>query len=214
MSSLTQLLADRVSEVLPEPDEPDVIGIEDEAAGEVFSALASDTTRSILAAVYEEPQTASEIADSVNSSLQNVNYHLNKLTESDLIRVVETRYSDQGKEMNVYAPSKQAVVLFASDDLDRSSLRRMITRLLGAIGLFALISVLVDLVIRSLTPVSTGSAGGAGGAGGMGSAGGAAGTGGGVSPHPGFPIPPGVIFFAGCLLALIVLTVWQQYRAP
>jgi predicted ArsR family transcriptional regulator len=70
--------------------------------------------------LYDQPKTASEVADTVDTSLQNVNYHLNNLTDCNLIEVADTLYSDQGKEMKVYSPTSEALVLFASDDLQHA----------------------------------------------------------------------------------------------
>lgn len=71
------------SSTRPEPDEGSrIVEIDDQAAGEVFEALSSDTTREVLTAIYDNPGTASEIADVVDTSLQNAKYHLTKLREA------------------------------------------------------------------------------------------------------------------------------------
>ena len=87
-------------------------------AGAVIDALASGTARSILGALYEEPRPASEIATAVETSTQNVNYHLGKLHEAGLVEVVDTWYSSKGAEMDVYAPTADPLCVFvgASDD--------------------------------------------------------------------------------------------------
>ncbi|MFB6129312.1 MAG: ArsR/SmtB family transcription factor [Salinigranum sp.] len=218
MPSLRSVLSRRASAVSLSQDDPDVISIDDHDADAVFSVLSSNTARSILAALYESPQTASEVAERVDTSLQNVNYHLENLRDAELIEVVDTVYSNQGREMKVYAPTKKAVVVFASDDLDRSSLLESLLRLVGAVGFFALVSFVVGRLLRKATaPTSggaggTGGAGGAGGAGGVGGAGGAGGAGG-QPIHPAFPVSPGLVFFAGCVLALVVFVAWRRYRS-
>lgn len=198
MASISQLLS-RHAPTDPKrsaEEGPDVIALDDEAADDVFSALTSQTTRRILVALYETPRTASDIADAVDTSLQNVNYHIHKLEEADLIEVVETTYSNQGKEMKIYAPTNQALVLFASDDIDHPSLLDALKRLLGVVGIFALLSLIADPLIRQLvTPSSGGGAGGTGG----------------VVPPGAFPIPPGLVFFAGAVLAALVVSGWWYY---
>ncbi|MFB6218883.1 MAG: ArsR/SmtB family transcription factor, partial [Halobacteriaceae archaeon] len=96
-----------------ESDEPRVLGIDDDAADEVFDALASRTAREILGALYEEPRTASDLAEGVDTSLQNVRYHLDSLTDAGLVEVADTWYSSRGTEMKVYAPADSSVVVFA-----------------------------------------------------------------------------------------------------
>ncbi|MFB6202806.1 MAG: ArsR/SmtB family transcription factor [Halorhabdus sp.] len=205
MTSISRLLSQHTPTTPDEATEqgPDVIALDDDAADEVFSALTSQTTRRILSALYEAPQPPSDIADTVDTSLQNVNYHIHKLEDADLIEVVDSTYSNQGKEMSIYAPTNQALVLFASNDIDEPSLVDALKQLLGFVGVFALISLLIDPLIRRL---ATSTAGGAGGGGG-----GAGGTGGTV-PASSFPLPPALIFFAGAVLAALIITGWWYYQ--
>jgi predicted transcriptional regulator len=84
-------------------------------AGTVIDALASGTARSILSALYEEPRPASELAAAVGTSTQNVNYHLQKLREADLVEVADTWYSSKGAEMDVYAPAAEPLCVFVGE---------------------------------------------------------------------------------------------------
>ena len=78
---------------------------------DVLDALGSDTARSILRSVQAQPLTASEIADRVDTSIQNASYHLRTLTDVGLIRVVDTVYSEKGCEMNLYYAVDTALLL-------------------------------------------------------------------------------------------------------
>jgi DNA-binding transcriptional ArsR family regulator len=201
MSSIRRLLSRRPSaEAIKQNREqnPDVLVVDDESADDIFSALSSATARSILMALYESPRTASEIADNADTSLQNVNYHLNNLSDSDLIEVVETWRSEQGKEMKVYAPTNEALVLFAGDDINRSSFYDVIKRFLGSIGVFAVASIAVERIAhRIASPPSQPGAG----------------SGMGPEDPATFVFSPGLLFFLGCLLAFLVTTVWWYYQA-
>jgi predicted transcriptional regulator len=84
-------------------------------AGAVIDALASRTARSILSALYEEPRPPSELASAVETSTQNVNYHLGNLEEAGLVEVVDTWYSSKGAEMDVYAPSAEPLCVFVGE---------------------------------------------------------------------------------------------------
>lgn len=200
VSRITELLSRRPSaESIKQnlEQEPDVIAIGDEDANDVFSALSSATARSILTALYDQPRTASEVADEVDTSLQNVNYHLNNLRDGELIEPVDTWYSNQGKEMRVYAPTNKAIVLFAGDNIHRSSLLDAIKRLVGLVGIFALMSVLIDRAVRRWASrpdvhlASTKTSG----------------------EQPLFLLPAGLLVFLGSLLALFVVFAWWYYRA-
>jgi DNA-binding transcriptional ArsR family regulator len=82
-----------------------------EEAAHACACLASETATRILAHLFDEPTTASDVADRVDTSVQNVHYHLDRLVESGLVRVVDTWYSSRGVEMDVYAPAHDEFVL-------------------------------------------------------------------------------------------------------
>ncbi|MFW6437273.1 MAG: ArsR/SmtB family transcription factor [Halococcoides sp.] len=118
-------------------DEPQVLGLSDEAADEAFAALSSETARRILASIYEDPATPAEIRDEIGTSLQNVHYHLEKLESADLIEPGGVDYSAKGNEMTVYAPTSEALVLVAGEQEDQSLLKRAVTRVLAGVGVLA-----------------------------------------------------------------------------
>lgn len=81
----------------------------------IFEALSSDTARKIFAILHEEPTTISEIATEIDSSVQNVSYHVEKMETAGLITPVDTWYSTRGKEMDVFAATSQPLVLVSED---------------------------------------------------------------------------------------------------
>ncbi|MFB6080154.1 MAG: ArsR/SmtB family transcription factor [Haloferacaceae archaeon] len=99
-------------------DEPDretlVVSIGDPEASDLCSALASGTARTIVASLADDPTTASGVADRAGTSIQNARYHLDRLRDAGLVRVVDTWYSKKGNEMDVYAPTHDRIVLAAS----------------------------------------------------------------------------------------------------
>jgi DNA-binding transcriptional ArsR family regulator len=122
--------------------EPRLVELDDETADEVFEVLASGTTREMFLSLHEQPQAASDLAEQTDTSVQNAQYHLEKLSDADLIEVVDTWYSERGSEMKVYAPCDDSLVLFAGEDT-RGSLERILTRLVGALAFLAPASALV-----------------------------------------------------------------------
>lgn len=81
----------------------------------IFDALSSDTARKIFAILHEEPTTISEIASRIESSVQNVSYHVENMETAGLITPVDTWYSTRGKEMDVFAATSQPLVLVSND---------------------------------------------------------------------------------------------------
>jgi len=124
--------------------DPRVVGLDSDDADDVLAALSSGTARELLSALHDDPGTPSELADRVDTSLQNTQYHLEKLADADVIRVLDTVYSEKGREMKVYAPTDQPLVVFAGDDEKETGLRAALSRLLGGIGAVAGASLLVQ----------------------------------------------------------------------
>ncbi len=146
--------------------EPRVVGVDSDDADRLLAALSSTTARDLLAAVHDDPATPSELADAVGTSLQNVQYHLGKLEDADLIEVRGTRYSEKGREMNVYGPTDRPLVLFAGAEDDTQGVKSALTRTLGAVGVLAVASLVVQQVFGDGVTAPLSSGGGTGGAGG------------------------------------------------
>jgi hypothetical protein len=98
--------------------------------------------------------------------------------------------------MKVYSPTSETLVLFASDDLQQTTLLNTVKELMGVVAAFGIISVIVDYLVRELA--TSGSA--------------PLGAGGGGAEPAVFPFPPGILFFVGSLLAILSVAVWQYYR--
>jgi DNA-binding transcriptional ArsR family regulator len=123
---------------------PRVVGIEGDDADELLSVLSSETAREIVAALHDDPAPPSELADRVDSSLQNVQYHLSRLDDAGVVKVAGTAYSEKGREMDVYAPANDPLVIVAAEDEQTSGLRAMLSRLLGGVGALLLGSAAVQ----------------------------------------------------------------------
>ena len=130
----------------PDDREPRVVGVDDDDADELIAALGSETARDILTELHDEPATNSELAETVDTSLQNVQYHLGKLDAADLVDVVDTAYSEKGREMDVYAAADEPLVLFAGGSQESAGIKTALLRLLGGYGLIGLAAVAAQRV--------------------------------------------------------------------
>jgi DNA-binding transcriptional ArsR family regulator len=126
--------------------DPRVLDVNSEDAEAVLSALTADTARDILGELHADPAPPAAVADRVGTSLQNAQYHLNKLEDAGAIEVVDTIYSEKGREMNVYAPADRPLVIFAGDQEETTGIRTALSRLLGSVGVLALASLVVQQV--------------------------------------------------------------------
>jgi len=179
------LLPSRPDASAADDAEPRVVGVDSDDADELLSALSSETARRLLGELHDDPAPPAELADRADTSLQNAQYHLSNLQDAGAVEVVDTAYSQKGREMDVYAPADQPLVIFAGDDSETTSIRTALTRLLGGVGVLAAASLAVQQLfgdgLDSL--FGSGSGGGAGGAGGATEADGAAALAG--TPTPG-----------------------------
>ena len=93
-----------------------VLTLDDEGAERLIRSLSSETARAVLTTLQDDPATATELADAVSTSVQNVRHHLANLLDTDLVTVVDTRYSVKGREMKVYAPTSDPFVVCIGGD--------------------------------------------------------------------------------------------------
>lgn len=189
-----------------------VLAMDDNESDDVLAALSSETGRRTLRALYREPQTPSEIADTVDTSLQNVHYHLTNLLDADLVEPVDSVYSEKGNEMTVYGPASDPLV-FVSDAEEVPRVERSIDQHVGgllgaALAVLALLSLVVQWSAEQI--LVTGVDGIAQPAG--------------TGPQPVFApgslewlvfevLEPGIVFFFGVMLLAAVANWWLQSGA-
>lgn len=124
--------------------EPRVVGLDSEEADKLMAALSSETARRVLSELHEEPTPPAELADRVDTSLQNVQYHLVKLENAGAIEVVGTAYSAKGREMSVYGPADSPLVIFAGQKSRESGIKSALSRLFGGFLALALGAIAVQ----------------------------------------------------------------------
>lgn len=184
---------------------PRLLHLAEDETDEVFDALGSKTARELYLSIQGEPASPVELAEQMDLSIQNVHYHLRKLKEADLIEAVATGYSEKGVEMKVYGPTADPLVLSATSSDRWNELRRGLERLVGAIVLLSVMSVIVQWIAthrrfslfghtppgnrRPPTPAP------------------------GIHPiQPSPSIPPGLVFFFGGIAVLLLVIGWYYRR--
>ncbi len=125
--------------------EPRVVGLDSEEADELLTALSSETARHGLSELHEEPAPPGELAERVDTSLQNAQYHLSKLEDAGIVEVVGTAYSEKGREMSVYGPADSPLVIFASEKERAPGLKSAISRLFGGFLILGIVAAAVQV---------------------------------------------------------------------
>lgn len=134
--------AERIPNFKPGTNTLDLTG---EEADAFFDALASETSRGVFESLYDEPSTPSELADEFDTSVQNIHYHLKKLAAADLVESVETVYSSRGREVDVYAPTHEAVVLVTGEESTVSRVKSLLRRFVGVLAILLVGTVLIHM---------------------------------------------------------------------
>lgn len=178
-----------------------VLWLDDEDADTLINSLSSETARAVLTALHESPSTASELSNAVDTSLQNVRHHLGKLQSAGLVEVTDTRYSVKGREMNVYAPASDSLVVAIGREEDRDGFLDSLRRIVGVVATLVVASLavqfafgagVVDLGGPDAAPRVADSVGGS------------------AAPILGL-LPPGAAFLAGGALVLALLVAWDRW---
>ncbi len=131
---MPKLLPSRTDPEIDRSGDPSVLYVDNDQTKELLSTLSAETTMDTFRRLHEEPLTASELADDLDLSIQNASYHLDKLQDADLIEVVDTCYSEKGREMNVYAVTNEPLVLVLGTETDGPRIRQAFASIAGAVG--------------------------------------------------------------------------------
>nr|WP_083252467.1 helix-turn-helix domain-containing protein [Haladaptatus sp. W1] len=179
-----------------------MLGVDSDDADDLLGALSSETARSLLSELHDQPATASELSDRADTSLQNAQYHLKKLEDADLISSVDTIYSEKGREMKVYAPTDGPLILFAGTEEQTTGLKGALSRVLGVAVLLGLVSAAIQYAVsEGLLQIGKRAAETASGGGQMGTFS-TESTTADAAGNVLATIPPGALFFAGGALVL------------
>ncbi|HRR88695.1 MAG TPA: helix-turn-helix domain-containing protein, partial [Methanoculleus sp.] len=116
----------------------------DERAQKIARAMASQTANAIIQEFRSGPMTSSEVARKMKIPITTAAYHIDNLLEAGLLEVVNTRWSEKGREVKVYGLTDQVLIIAPPVSDLRSVLKKYAM-------LFALI-VLATLGLRVFLP--------------------------------------------------------------
>ena len=148
MSSPIARLGDRVR--TPETS-PAVVDVSGDDAGDLVDALGSETARELYSTLHDDPAPPSELARTLDTSVQNVHYHLSKLRAAGVVEPVGTRLSEKGNEMTMYGPAADPIVFVGdASPTKRDDLRRAISEWTAGVAVLGLTSLAVQVAAERL----------------------------------------------------------------
>ncbi|WP_049921789.1 ArsR/SmtB family transcription factor [Halopiger djelfimassiliensis] len=145
MSRLLPTTADATTD---RTGDPSLLCLDDDRTDDVLAALSSGTARAIFRELNERPLTAAGLADRLEMSIQSVSYHLENLSETGLIEVSDTCYSEKGREMDVYSVSEEPLVLFLGTEEDQPGLRVALKNVAAAVGPAGIVAIVWGVLSR------------------------------------------------------------------
>ena len=88
-----------------------MIDVNDERAGALAEILSNKTCKKILQLLSEAELSESEIAKSLKSPANTINYNIKKLVESGLIEQAHKFWSVKGKKVSTYKVSNKKILI-------------------------------------------------------------------------------------------------------
>ncbi len=123
----------------------DVVVIQpgDERGQKIARAMASQTANAIIQAFGGGPLTSSEVARQMKIPITTASYHIENLLAAGLLEVMETRWSEKGREVKVYGLANQVLIIAPPASDLRSVLQKYATLfgivVLASLGLWAIL---------------------------------------------------------------------------
>lgn len=164
-----------------------LVDVADERDSAALESLSSEMARAVVEVIREEPKPASEIATQLDSSIQNVRYHLDKLESAGVVRRVDIWYSASGSEMDVYAPTYDGLLVLTGTTEQSISTETLASSLLATFTSLAVASVIVAKATTNPLETYQGP----------------------IEIDPGMSayLRPGLVFFAGGAFALVLIVI-------
>ncbi len=88
-----------------------ILPINDRNSKKISQVLSNDTSRRILEALADEPMSATEISEKLGAPLTTLHYNIENLLQTGLIKVERTRYSEKGREVKYYGPTRKFIII-------------------------------------------------------------------------------------------------------
>ena len=93
--------------------------------GELFT---NDSSREILQLLFNNEMTANQISQQTKISLQLVKYHLNKLQNLGVVKIIRIEKNTKSQDMKVYSASKFSIVIVPPSFSERTRESKLLVR--------------------------------------------------------------------------------------
>ncbi|MEA5037021.1 hypothetical protein SDC9_20392 [bioreactor metagenome] len=104
-------------------------------AQKVAKAMSSPTSADLFNALTGNPQSATALAERTRLPLTTVKYHLENMLSAGLVEISNTRWSEKGREMKIYAVKDQVVVFAPRKTVDVKGIAERYGTMAGVIAI-------------------------------------------------------------------------------
>lgn len=140
-----------------------IVSMNDEKAKIIAMELANDKGRMVLDAIFQGKKSSSEISKELGMSLPTVLFHIERLIETGVIKVIDTNLSKKFREIKYYGPSKKAILIIPEkemaslENVTNGLLSGINAKLIGITGFMAAVfsGGLIKIFSDSSTPVKS-----------------------------------------------------------
>ena len=95
-------------------DRVEILSTEDQKIKAIGEILSSDSSRMILKVLFNDSLTANQISQKTEISLPLVIYHLKKMQESGVVKIISVGKNTKSHDMKYYTIDKLAIVILPS----------------------------------------------------------------------------------------------------
>ena len=122
-----------------------ILPLNDKNSKKITQVISNDTARAILGALTDESMSTSDIADKLGIPLTTVQYNIEKLMDSGLVKVERTRWSEKFREVKIYAPQKKLVVILP-EKTSREDVISALKKYIPMVGIAAVFSGMLEFI--------------------------------------------------------------------
>ncbi len=128
-----------------------LVDLNEKKTKKLAETITSDTSRKILNYLAEkEHDTEANISKELNIPISTVHYHLQKLTEANLITVEEFHYSKKGREVNHYKLANKYIIIAPKKVSGlKQALKNVLPVGIVALGISAIIKLMTSFTSRT-----------------------------------------------------------------
>lgn len=124
-----------------------MVSLEEQKSKDLAQVISNDTSRKILNFLGKKEAGEAEISKELNIPISTVHYNVQQLIKSGLLESKEFKYSDKGKEVNIYTVSKKIIVIAPSNN---KSMKDLLKGMLPFFGISIAISFLIQIIANNI----------------------------------------------------------------